>query len=268
MSGPRFSVIMPLYNKAPHVAASINSVLAQSLSPHELIIIDDCSSDGGRDIAAAVRDPRIRLFERKSPGPGGYAARNLGIRQASGDWIAFLDADDIWHENHLAVLADAIAQAPNAEVAATRFDHVFETHRVSQRIAPRLAQGGVLNFPQFLRAWLEVSECPLWTGAIAFRRELLMEAGLFPEGRAVRGGDKDLWLRAMRHTRLVYAPVITAEFNRDSLNKVSKSTNTLSLPCLVETARRSEEHTSELQSLMRISYAVFCLKKKKNNKKR
>src|SRR3546814_17898177 len=53
----------------------------------------------------------------------------------------------------------------------------------------------------------------------------------------VRGGDKDLWLRAMRHTRLVYAPVITAEFNRDSLNKVSKSTNTLSLPCLVETAR-------------------------------
>src|SRR3546814_2960808 len=78
MSGPRFSVIMPLYNKAPHVAASINSVLAQSLSPHELIIIDDCSSDGGRDIAAAVRDPRIRLFERKSPGPGGYAARNLG----------------------------------------------------------------------------------------------------------------------------------------------------------------------------------------------
>src|SRR3546814_18223610 len=62
-------------------------------------------------------------------------------------------------------------------------------------------------------------------------------SGLFSEGRAVRGGDKDLWLRAMRHTRLVYAPVITAEFNRDSLNKVSKSTNTLSLPCLVETAR-------------------------------
>src|SRR3546814_13829312 len=103
------------------------TTLFRSLSPHELIIIDDCSSDGGRDIAAAVRDPRIRLFERKSPGPGGYAARNLGIRQASGDWIAFLDADDIWHENHLAVIAVAIAQAPKAEGAATRLDHVFES---------------------------------------------------------------------------------------------------------------------------------------------
>src|SRR3546814_19683246 len=102
---------------------------------------------------------------------------------------------------------------------------------------PRLAQGGVLNFPQFLRAWLEVSECPLWTGAIAFRSELLMEAGLFPGGRAVRGGDKDLWMRAMSHTRLVYGPVITEGFNSDSLNNVSTSTTTQSPPSLVDKDR-------------------------------
>src|SRR3546814_18952830 len=95
MSGPRCYVCLPLYKQTPYGAASINSVLAQRRSPHELISSDYCSSDGGSDIAAAVRDPGIRLFERKSPGPGGYAARNLGIRQASGDWIAFLDADDI-----------------------------------------------------------------------------------------------------------------------------------------------------------------------------
>jgi len=244
MATPRFSVIMPLHNKAPHVAAAIESVLAQSLSPHELIVIDDCSTDGGRAIAAGFGDHRMTLLDRDVPGPGGYAARNAGIRAASGDWIAFLDADDVWYEDHLAVLADAIAQAPGADAAATRFDHVFDTHRQPQRIARSLQLGGVLDFRQFLEAWLEVRECPIWTGAAAFRRNQLITAGLFPEGRAVRGGDKDLWLRAMRLSQLVYVPAVTAAFSRDSSNKVSKSTSTLSPPCLVETARHMLASTS------------------------
>lgn len=244
MQPPQFSVIMPLHNKAPHVAQSIASVLDQTLAPLELIVIDDRSTDGGREIVAVMDDPRIRLLDRDTPGPGGYAARNLGIREAKGDWIAFLDADDLWLDNHLDVLARAIFEAPNAGAAATRFDHVFENRRQPQRIAHRLDQGGALSFRQFLEAWLEVGECPLWTGAIAFRRELLIEAGLFPEGRAVRGGDKDLWLRAMRLTRLAYAPTITAEFSRESVNKVSNATNTLSRPCIVETARAMTAHAS------------------------
>lgn len=238
MAPPQFSVVMPLYNKAPHIAKSAGSVLGQRLSPLELIIVDDGSTDGGRDIAAAIDDGRVRLIDRSPPGPGGYAARNLGIREARGDWIAFLDADDLWTPDHLEMLARAIADAPNAGAAATRFDHVFEFHRKPQRIARRLEQGGVLSFRQFLDAWLEVRECPLWTGAIAFRRDLLIEAGLFPEGRAVRGGDKDLWLRVMQLTRLAYVPVITAEFSRESVNKVSNITNTLSSPCLMESARK------------------------------
>lgn len=237
MTPARFSVIMPLHNKGPHIAQSVRSVLDQSLSPLELIIIDDNSTDGGREIAAAIDDPRIRMLDRQTPGPGGYAARNLGIMEARGEWIAFLDADDLWDGNHLEVLAHAMADAPNAGAVATRFDHVFETRRQPQRIARRLEQGGVINFRQFLEAWLEVRECPLWTGAIAFRRDLLIEAGLFPEGRAIRGGDKDLWLRVMHLTRLAYVPVTTAEFSRESVNKVSNSTNTLSPPCLVDTAR-------------------------------
>jgi hypothetical protein len=237
MASPRFSVVIPLHNKADHVAAAIESVLSQSLQPLEIIVVDDCSTDGGRTIAAGFAGERLRLLDRDTPGPGGYAARNLGIRGARGDWIAFLDADDIWHEDHLAVLAYGLSKEPEAGALATRFEHVFETHRLPQRIAPLLEGGAVLDFVQFLESWLAVRECPMWTGAIALRRDVLIDAGLFPEGRAIRGGDKDLWLRAMRRSKLVYEPVFTAEFSRDSANKVSKSTNTLSAPCLIGTAR-------------------------------
>lgn len=237
MASPQFSVVIPLHNKADHVAAAIESALSQDLPPAEIIVIDDCSTDGSRAIAAAFRDERLRLLDRATPGPGGYAARNLGIREAKGDWIAFLDADDLWRPDHLSVLAEAISKAPDAGAAATRFDHVFDTHRQPQRIARRLQVGAVVDFQQFLESWLEVRECPMWMGAIALRRDLLIDAGLFPEGRAVRGGDKELWLRAMRRTKLAYEPIFTADFSRDSSNKVSKSTTTLSAPCLIGTAR-------------------------------
>ena len=236
-STPRFSVVMPLYNKAAHVRAAIESALVQSYPAHEILVIDNGSTDGGRELAAAIGDARIKLRDLAAPGPGGYAGRNVGIRAASGDWIAFLDADDLWEPDHLAVLAEGISADPDVRAAATRFDHVFDDRSQPQRIAPELDRARSLDFADFLAAWLAVRECPMWTGAIAIRRDTLFEAGLFPEGRAVRGGDKDLWLRVLAKGALRYDPSVTARFHRDSDNKVSKSTTTLDLPCLVETAR-------------------------------
>lgn len=234
---PQFSVVMPLYNKAAHVRAAIESIFAQRFQPLEILVVDNRSTDGGREIVAAIGDERIKLLDLSTPGPGGYAGRNIGIRAARGDWIAFLDADDLWHPDHLAVLAESIGADPAARAAATRFDHVFDDRVQPQRIAPELEQPQSLDLAGFLAAWLAVRECPMWTGAIAIRRDTLFEAGLFPEGRAVRGGDKDLWLRVLARGALRYDPRVTAVFHRDSDNKVSKSTTTLDVPCLVETAR-------------------------------
>ena len=234
---PSFSVVMPLYNKAAHVRAAIESVLVQTSPAHEILVIDNGSTDGGREIVAAIGDERIRLLDLPTPGPGGYAGRNLGIHVASGDWIAFLDADDLWQPDHLAVLAEGVKADPEACAVATRFDHKFEDRSQLQRIAPGLERAQSLDLAGFLAAWLAVRECPMWTGAIAIRRDTLFEAGLFPEGRAVRGGDKDLWLRVLAKGTLRYDPRVTAVFHRDSDNKVSKSTTTLDLPCLVDTAR-------------------------------
>ena len=90
------SVVIPLYNKGPHIARSINSVRSQTFQDFELIIVNDASTDNSLGEVARFKDPRINLYHREKPGPGDYAARNLGIEKAKAEWIAFLDADDEW----------------------------------------------------------------------------------------------------------------------------------------------------------------------------
>lgn len=246
---PRFSVVIPVHNKARHVRAAIESARAQTFRAHEIIVIDDASTDGSGAILAAIDDPLIVRLHRETPGPGGYAARNLGIANATGDWIAFLDADDRWHGAHLADLAAATDRHPEAGCAATRYLHVHADRQVPSKTSAGLAEAAKrpVDLAGFLRLWLELGECPIWTGAAAFRRDVLAAAGLFPAGRAQRGGDKDLWLRAVARAPFIHVPKISAEFWRDTDNKVSKTTTTTGLPVLVPTARGMIAHAAPIE---------------------
>lgn len=235
---PAITVVMPLYNKGPHVEAAVNSVLGQRSPCDALIVVDDGSTDGGRERVEMVTDPRVRLLRRSPPGPGGYAARNLAIREASTEWICFLDADDTWTPDHLAEVRAAIASAPSAGCVISRFAYVYGQREVWAPVAPVLADspGSLIDFERFLRAWTQTRACPVWTGAVAFRRSVLIDAGLFPEGGVRRGGDKDLWLRAMALTEAVYTPAQTALFAQETVNKVTKTVR-IEVPSVVGTIR-------------------------------
>src|SRR5699024_9409054 len=111
-----FSVIIPVHNKLPHLERSIYSVLNQSFRNFELLLIDDASTDGSSEKLEEFNDPRIRMFKREKPGPGGYAARNLGIENAKYDWICFLDADDEWNLDYLMNIHDVITNNPDVEL--------------------------------------------------------------------------------------------------------------------------------------------------------
>ena len=94
------SVIMPNYNSARFIKATVESVVAQTYTNWELIIVDDCSTDHSPDMIRQLADDRIRVVESTSNG-GAAAARNKAIELARGRWIAFLDSDDLWNENKL-----------------------------------------------------------------------------------------------------------------------------------------------------------------------
>lgn len=111
MSGRELvSVIMPSYNAEALIARSIQSVIDQSYQNWELIVVDDCSKDSTRRVVQSFveQDSRIKLIALSSNNGAPAAPRNIGVREASGTWIAFLDADDIWHPQKLELQIDAL----------------------------------------------------------------------------------------------------------------------------------------------------------------
>ena len=99
MAAPFFSVVIPVYNRAARLGAAIQSVRAQSFQDFEILVVDDGSTDNPRAVVNALHDPRIRFIRRINAGGG--AARNTGIDQAQGAFVAFLDSDDLFLPHHL-----------------------------------------------------------------------------------------------------------------------------------------------------------------------
>ncbi len=95
----RVTVIVPLFNKEQYIARCLRSIQAQTLSEFEVIVVNDGSTDGGEKIAAQFADSRIRVIHQTNAGPG--AARNRGLSEARGEYVAFLDADDEWLPDYL-----------------------------------------------------------------------------------------------------------------------------------------------------------------------
>lgn len=95
----KVSIVIPLYNKAPYVERALDSIRIQTFSDFEVIVVDDGSTDDGASVVARYRDPRVRLLSQSNSGPG--PARNAGIAEARGEFIAFLDADDEWLTTYL-----------------------------------------------------------------------------------------------------------------------------------------------------------------------
>jgi glycosyltransferase involved in cell wall biosynthesis len=116
---PQISVIIPLYNKGFIITKTLVSVLAQTFTDYEIVIIDDGSTDSSVEKVKQFDDSRIQLFQQKNQGAA--AARNLGIEKTNCELIAFLDADDYWFPSHLATLVQLYENHPNCGIYASRY---------------------------------------------------------------------------------------------------------------------------------------------------
>ncbi len=247
---PDFSVVIPLYNKGPHIERALNSVMRQSRRPREVVVVDDGSNDGGFEWVKKLGWAELVLEQRDVPGPGGYAARNRGIALASGEWIAFLDADDEWQPNHLAGVAEAIGsvEAPGRVVTVfSGYEDIYgDGRRSTDPYTSQLGSGiAELSFEALIRYWVALNASPIWTSATVCRRSALEAAGAFPEARCRRGGDKDTWLRVAHLGTAVYTGQVTANYYRDAVNMTTKRGYSNTVPCIVETIKALAQQEAE-----------------------
>jgi glycosyltransferase involved in cell wall biosynthesis len=215
-----FSVIIPVHNKLPHLDRSINSVLQQTYPNFELLLVDDASTDGSETAILNYSDPRIRLFKRTTPGPGGYSARNLGINNARYEWVCFLDADDEWDVTLLENIKQTISNHKDVECVTWGWTNV----RGNSKWVDKTTQRN----PDFPYRYFSLTDFfnqrhILWTGAVAFKRQLILQAGAFPEVGYRRGGDVDTWIRCLWHSRAsIWINKNLATYHLDSVNMVTK----------------------------------------------
>ncbi len=122
---PRVTVIMPAYNVEDFIGAAIDSVLQQSFEDFELLVIDDCSPDRSMEICSGYKDQRLRIV-RHAQNRGLAGARNTGVREASGEYLAFLDSDDMWTADKLALHVAHLDANPRVGVSFSRSAFVDE----------------------------------------------------------------------------------------------------------------------------------------------
>ncbi len=195
MTFAHVSVIIPTHNRAGRVGEAIGSVLKQTYRDWELIVVDDGSTDGTAEVVRAFDDARISYVSQDNRGVS--AARNRGIAEARGEFIAFLDSDDRWEPCKLEVQMAFFSAHPDAHICQTEEVWIRNGVRVNPRKKHAKPSGWI--FKECLPL------CVVSPSAVMIRRAVFDAIGLFDEA-LVAAEDYDLWLRASLHYEIATLP--------------------------------------------------------------
>ena len=215
---PVFSIIIPLYNKQNDIAATLQSVFAQTFVDYEVFVINDGSTDGSEGEVRRFDDGRLVYIKTENRGVS--QARNLGIESSKGEYIAFLDADDHWFPGHLETLHQLITEYPQAGLFATNYRFAYPNGSLADTDFSSLGSNfsGIVDnvFKHSLKNRL------MWTSCVAVRREVFAAVGVFDTSITLGAGeDTDMWIRIALKYPVAHTSRVTAHYNLAGSNRVS-----------------------------------------------
>lgn len=214
---PFFTVIIPLYNKENFIENTLKSVLNQSFTNFEVIIVNDGSTDKSEEKVYQFNDVRIKYFSQENQGVS--VARNFGISMASSNYISFIDADDYWYPNFLQEMFKTIKQFPNEKVfsAAKEIETAHRTFQAKYSIVKTNDYELVNYFTASSK------ESVIWTSSAVFHKSVFEVTGGFdPEIKMAE--DTDLWIRIGIHYPVLFSWKILARYVYDQ-KSVSRNLN-------------------------------------------
>ena len=206
------SVILPAYNAEATVREAVESVLRQSRSDFELIVINDGSTDNTLAVLSSIADVRLTVYSTAQSGPA--ASRNRGIERASGDYVAFIDADDVWMPGKLEAQVAALEESSHAVVAYCWTDYVDSVGRFVCPDSRPTHQGDVFE-TLLVHNFIDSGS------NILVRRQALLDVGCFDETLPVVE-DWDLYLRLAARGIFALVPVVYVHYRLSSTSLTTK----------------------------------------------
>ena len=219
-----FSIVIPLYNKGKYIADTLASVLSQTYTDFEVIVVDDGSTDDGASTVKAVADSRVRYYYKDNGGVS--SARNYGVAKANGEWIYILDADDIMMPNALEAFRNAVASA-KGKIDIVTGSHRFTDSGNIQTYAVRTHGIAKNNYK-----WYFLDKFHLGPGRCLIRKEILQE---YPYNESLsRFEDTEQALRMLGNLKVYIIPDLIFEYRHGN--------GALSRPC----TDKSKDYTFQM----------------------
>lgn len=258
---PFFSVAVTVYNKSHFIEQTIKSILNQSFTDFELIIVDDGSTDNSLEVINGIKDDRITVYPTKNQGVS--AARNFGLNKANCNYIALSDGDDIWLENHLSELKLLIDSFPDCGIYATSYEKHFFNNYITK---PKF---NAVDHPFFgiVDDYFKTSliDNILWTSAVIIPRQMLNKGFGFDETLGC-GEDIDLWIRIAKDFKVAFSSKSTAhKMIHTQDNHLSLSKNIPNLISILDKHKSDEKHNPSLKAYLDVNRFTTAMEAKVRN---